>query len=354
MIAVLRTFAPMKTEEKTLIRALRGETLETPPIWLMRQAGRYLPEYRETRKQAKNFLNFCYTPDLAVEATLQPIRRYDFDASIMFCDILVIPDALGQDVAFREGEGPVLEPIRTVEALQELDISRVLDHLSPVFEVIRRLRAELPGDKTLIGFAGSPWTVAIYMIEGRGGTEGETARRWAYQDPETFAQIIDLLVEATIRYLNAQIENGAEVIQLFDSWSGLLAEEPFRRWVIEPTRRIVEGIREKNPDIPIIGFPRGSGLMVPEFVRETGVTGVSLDANVPLEWARDQVQSLTTVQGNLDNQLLVAGGDALDEAVLRIKKTLNDGPFIFNLGHGIVPQTPPENVARVVELVRQR
>ncbi len=345
---------PYKTSDKTLIRALRGEVLDTPPIWLMRQAGRYLPEYRETRKTAKNFLQFCYTPDLAVEVTLQPIRRYDFDAAIMFCDILVIPDALGQDVAFKEGEGPVLDPIRSVQALRDLSADGVLDHLAPVFEVIRRLRKELPEDKTLIGFAGSPWTVALYMIEGRGGTDGEITRRWAYSEPETFSAIIDLLVDATTQYVNAQIEAGAEAIQLFDSWSGLLAEEPFRRWVIEPTRRIIEGLRSKNVETPILGFPRGSGLMAPEFIRETGVTGISLDANVPLEWARDHIQPLATVQGNLDNQLLVAGGPALDEAVLRIRNTLGGGPFIFNLGHGIVPQTPPENVARVVELVRQR
>lgn len=342
----------MKTEDKSLIRALRGETLETPPVWLMRQAGRYLPEYRKTRKTAANFLEFCYTPDLAVEVTLQPIRRYDFDASIMFSDILVIPDALGQDVAFREGEGPVLEPIRSVEALRTLSVEGVLDHLAPVFEVIRRLRIELPQDKTLIGFAGSPWTVALYMIEGRGGTDGENARRWAYSEPETFSEVIDILVEATIQYLNAQIEVGAEVIQLFDSWAGLLSEQQFRRWVIEPTRRIIEGLSKKNVETPTIGFPRGSGLMVPEFVRETGVSGVSLDANMPLEWARENIQPLTTVQGNLDNQLLVAGGPALDEAVLRIKDTLGGGPFIFNLGHGIVPQTPPENVARLMELIR--
>lgn len=343
----------MKTEEKSLIRALRGETLKTPPIWLMRQAGRYLPEYRETRKTAKNFLDFCYSPDLAVEVTLQPIRRYDFDASIMFSDILVIPDALGQTVAFKEGEGPVLNPVRTIEAVQELTSDGVLEHLEPVFEIIRRLRIELPQDKTLIGFAGSPWTVALYMIEGRGGTEGEIARRWAYQSPESFSKLIDLLVDATTKYLVAQVENGVEVIQLFDSWSGLLAEIPFQQWVIEPTRRIVEGVRKHHPDIPIIGFPKGSGLRIPEFVRQTGVTGVSLDANAPLEWARDMVQPLTTVQGNLDNQLLVAGGPALDKSVLRIKDILGKGPFIFNLGHGIVPMTPPENVARVVELVRQ-
>lgn len=344
----------MKSEEKTLIRALRGETLETPPVWLMRQAGRYLPEYREVRKTAKNFLSFCYSSDLAVEVTLQPIRRYDFDASIMFSDILVVPDALGQDVAFKEGEGPVLDPIRSVEALRGLKVDGVLDHLSPVFEVIRKLRQELPSDKTLIGFAGAPWTVAIYMIEGRGGTEGETARRWAYQEPETFSEVINLLVEATSRYLIEQVNNGAEVLQLFDSWSGLLAEQPFRRWVIEPTRQIVNAVRAEHPDIPVIGFPRGSGLMVPEFVRETGVTGVSLDANVPLDWARENIQPLATLQGNLDNQLLVSGGPAMDEAVLRITNTLGGGPFVFNLGHGIVPATPPENVARLMELIRNK
>ncbi len=343
----------MKTADKRLIRALNGETLDIPPIWLMRQAGRYLPEYREVRSQAENFLNFCYTPDLAVEVTHQPIRRYDFDAAIMFCDILVIPDAMGQDVAFRQGEGPVLEPVQCIDDLKALSVEPVLDHLSPVFETIRRLRAELPEDKTLIGFAGSPWTIAIYMVEGRGGTDGGTARSWAYREPETFATLIDMIVEATTNYLIAQVDNGVEVLQLFDSWSGVLSEDQFRRWSIEPTKKIVAGVRAKYPDIPIIGFPRGSGLMAAEYVRETGVSGVSLDANAPLAWARDTLQPLATLQGNLDNQLLVAGGQALDETVLRIVKTLGSGPFIFNLGHGIVPHTPPEHVARVVELVRQ-
>ncbi len=342
----------METNQKTLIRALKGETLSVPPIWLMRQAGRYLPEYRETRKKAENFLDLCYTPDLAVEVTLQPIRRYDFDASIMFSDILVIPDALGQNVSFREGEGPVLDPIQSVEAMGVLDSAKVLDHLSPVFETIRRLRSELPQDKTLIGFAGSPWTVAIYMVEGRGGTDGGTARGWAYREPETFTRLINILVEATTLYLIEQIKNGAEVIQLFDSWSGVLSENQFRKWSIEPTRRIVDGIHAVYPDVPVIGFPRGGGLMAAEFIRSTGVNGISLDANVPLEWARDTLQPLTTVQGNLDNQLLVAGGDELDRSIRQIVETLSGGPFVFNLGHGIVPATPPENVARVVELVR--
>ncbi len=344
----------MDTNQKTLIRALNGETFSVPPIWLMRQAGRYLPEYRETRKQAGNFLELCYNPDLAVEVTLQPIRRYDLDASIMFSDILVVPDALGQRVEFREGEGPVLEPIQAVEALNVLSPEGIIDHLQPVFETIRRLRRELPQDKTLIGFAGSPWTVAIYMVEGRGGTDGGTARRWAYQEPESFSQLMDVLVQATTEYLIAQVDNGVEVLQLFDSWSGVLSEDQFRKWSIEPTRKIIDGVRAVHPHIPVIGFPRGGGLMAAEYIRETGVSGISLDANAPLEWAKETLQPLATLQGNLDNQLLVSGGAEMDRSVRRILEVLGTGPFIFNLGHGIVPSTPPENVARVVELVRQK
>jgi uroporphyrinogen decarboxylase len=342
----------MKTNEKTLIRALKGETLSVPPIWLMRQAGRYLPEYRETRKQAGNFLDLCYTPDLAIEVTMQPIRRYDLDASIMFSDILVVPDALGQQVAFKEGEGPVLDPIQNVDALKQLKPEGVLDYLKPVFETIKGLRRELPKDKTLIGFAGSPWTVAIYMVEGRGGTDGGTARGWAYREPDSFSRLIDILIEATTQYLITQVDSGVEVLQLFDSWSGVLSEDQFRKWSIEPTRKIVEGVRAAHPNVPIIGFPRGGGLMAAEYIKSTGVNGISLDANAPLEWARDTLQPLATLQGNLDNQLLVAGGDEMDNTVRRIVDTLGRGPFIFNLGHGIVPQTPPEHVARVVELVR--
>lgn len=348
----LGNFTIMKTADKLLIRALNGETLSTPPVWLMRQAGRYLPEYREVRKSSKNFLDFCYNPDLAVEVTHQPIRKYDFDAAIMFCDILVIPDALGQDVQFKVGEGPILEPIRNVAQIEALNTARVLDHMAPVFETISRLSKELPEDKTLIGFAGSPWTVAIYMVEGRGGTLGERARIWAYEDPTGFAKLIDMLVDATIAYLIEQVHHGAEVLQLFDTWSGLLSEDQFYKWVIAPTKRIVDGVRAVHRDIPIIGFPKGSGLLALKFVEETGVTGVSIDANVPLSWARDVLQQQCTVQGNLDNQLLVAGGDALTEAVRKIVLSLNTGPFIFNLSHGIVPQTPPEHVAQVVETIR--
>jgi uroporphyrinogen decarboxylase len=342
----------MKTSDKLLVRALKGETLKIPPVWLMRQAGRYLPEYRAVRKNARNFLHFCYTPDLAVEVTLQPIRRYDFDAAIMFCDILVIPDALGQQVEFKEGEGPVLEPVRSLEDIRALSAHGVLDHLSSVFEVLSRLRKELPDDKTLIGFAGAPWTVAIYMVEGRGGTLGERARIWAYQNPESFSQLIDLLVEVTTSYLIKQIDHGAEVLQLFDTWSGLLAEDQFQRWVIEPTKRIIDGVHTVHPDVPIIGFAKGSGLLVEDYVNKTGVAGISLDSNVPLSWAKKVLQPQVTVQGNLDNQLLVAGGDQLEIGVRNILANLGAGPFIFNLSHGIVPQTPPEHVARVVDCIR--
>lgn len=343
----------MKTDRKLLVRALRGEVLDRPPVWFMRQAGRYLPEYRETRKRAKNFLHMCYTPELAVEVTLQPVRRYDLDASIMFSDILVIPDALGQKVEFSAGEGPVLEPVRRVSDLNGLHVKGCPDRLSPVLEVIRTLRRELPPDKTLIGFAGAPWTVALYMVEGRGGTDGSTARRWAYREPKTFSRLVDILVEATTGYLIAQIESGAEVLQLFDSWSGVLSETQFEKWVIDPTRRIVEGVHAVYPHVPIVGFPRGSGLMACAFIRETGVQGINLDSGAPLLWVRESVQPLATVQGNLDNQVLASGGQAMDDEVHRILNMLSSGPFVFNLGHGIVPDTPPENVARVVELVRR-
>jgi len=342
----------MRTDDKRMIQALRRQPLDRPPFWYMRQAGRYLPEYREIRKNARNFLDFCYTPDLAVEVTLQPLRRYAMDAAILFSDILVIPDALGQKVEFREGEGPVLEPVRSVEALAGLDRARVLDHLDPVFETLGRLSREIPEETALIGFAGAPWTVAVYMVEGRGGTECGTARTWAYRDADGFQQLIDLLVDATGDYLCRQVESGAEVIQLFDSWAGVLSESQFRRWVIEPNRRIVDILRARHPDVPVIGFPRNAGALYGEFIEVTGVDGVSLDHGVPLNWIRDTVQPRCTPQGNLDNHLLIAGGSELDRAVVETLQTLSGGPSIFNLGHGILPSTPPEHVARVSEIIR--
>ncbi len=339
---------------KLFLRALKGETTERPPFWFMRQAGRYLPEYREIRSKTRNFLEFCYSPDRAVEVTLQPLRRYGMDAAILFSDILVVPDALGQDVSFVEGRGPVLEPIRSLEGLKILDTGRLHDHLAPVYEILRRLKTSIPEDTALIGFAGAPWTVAVYMVEGHGGTECGTARTWAYREPEAFSQLIDLLVEATGDYLIEQVKNGAEVLQLFDSWAGVLSPSQFRSWVIEPTKALVKRLNEACPGVPVIGFPRGAGLGYEDYVLETGVNAVSMDHTVGLEWARDTLQKRCPVQGNLDNQALIAGGEALERETGKILATLSGGPFIFNLGHGILPHTPPEHVARLAELIKGR
>lgn len=319
---------------------------------MMRQAGRYLPEYREIRAGISSFLEFCYTPDAAVEVTLQPLRRFGFDASILFADILVIPDALGQRVTFKEGEGPVLEPIRDAKGLEILNVDGVIDHLAPIFETLRRLSVEIPKTTGLIGFAGSPWTVAVYMVEGKGRTECERARAWAYRNPDEFSKLMDVLVDATSRYLIEQVKAGAEVLQLFDSWAGVLSVSQFKSLVIEPTRRIVENVKASAPDVPIIGFPRQGGVMIPEYVKQTGVDGVSLDHSVPLDWAMREIPETCVLQGNLDNRVLVVGGDALDRAVDDILEQTRDRRFVFNLGHGIVPQTPPENVGRVIDRIR--
>ncbi|MDH5748911.1 MAG: uroporphyrinogen decarboxylase [Rhodospirillales bacterium] len=337
---------------KLFLRALQGETLSRPPFWLMRQAGRYLPEYREIRAGAKNFLDFCYTPDLAVEATLQPLRRYGMDAAILFSDILVVPDALGQKVEFKEGEGPVLESISDEKGLSRLNPAGVVSHLEPVFETVERLSSDIPKETALIGFAGAPWTVAVYMVEGRGGTDCGKARDWAYRAPEEFQKLIDLLVDSTATYLIEQIKHGAEAVQLFDSWAGVLSESQFRRWVIGPNAALVEKIHQVCPGVPVIGFPRNAGALYADFVRMTKVDGVSIDHGVAPEWARDHIQPHCTVQGNLDNIALRAGGDALEVETSRILNALTGGPFIFNLGHGILLDTPPEHVSRLADILR--
>jgi len=318
----------------------------------MRQAGRYLSEYRELRKTAPNFLSFCYSPDLTVEATLQPIRRYGFDAAIMFSDILVIPDALGQNVRFEEGVGPLLDSITDRAGISALNTGGVLDHLAPVFEPLTRLRRELPDETALIGFAGAPWTLAFYMIEGRGGVDGGKLKRMAYGQPEDFAALMAVLEEALVAYLCRQVEAGAEVLQLFDSWSGIADETLFKRWIIEPTARIVARVKEAHPDVPVIGFPRGAGPMVAAYAAETGVDGMSVDSQVPLAWARNNVPGNLVLQGNLDNQLLVTGGEEMDRAVKRIVGDMAGHPFVFNLGHGILPPTPPEHVGRILDVLR--
>lgn len=337
---------------RLFLEPFHGKSPARPPVWMMRQAGRYLDEYRALRKQAPDFLNFCYTPDLTVEATLQPIRRYGFDAAILFSDILVIPDALGQNVRFEEGVGPVLDPVASRPEIDALSTEGVLEHLAPVFETLTRLRRELPEETALIGFAGAPWTLAFYMIEGRGGVDGGKLKRLAYGQSEDYAALSAKLEDALVSYLCRQVDAGAEVLQLFDSWSGIADETLFRRWIIEPTARIVSRIKEVHPTVPIIGFPRGAGPMVTDYAAETGVDGMSLDSQVPLSWARKNVKDGVVLQGNLDNQLLVAGGNDLDQAVERIIEDMSGQPFVFNLGHGILPMTPPENVARVLEVLR--
>ena len=336
---------------KKIISALNGNTLERPPFWFMRQAGRYLPEYREVRATTSNFLELCYSSKKAAILTLQPLRRYDMDAAIIFSDILVLPDVLGQKVEFVEGKGPILKPISTEIDLERLSLDRIDEVLSPILRTIKMVSTELDDEKALIGFAGAPWTVAFYMIEGRSNNDGTKIRRWAAAKPDSFQHLIDILCDATIHYLSRQILEGVEVIQLFDSWAGLLSETQFRKWIIEPNRRIVEGIKNNHPNIPIIGFPRNAGLMYADFADRTGVDAISIDHTVPVDWAAEVLQPICTVQGNLDNHLLVVGGEVMKYEVEKILATLGQGPFIFNLGHGILPITPPSHVGDIAKII---
>lgn len=338
--------------EKLLLRAFVGPTDSRPPFWLMRQAGRFLPEYRALRAQCPNFLSFCATPELTIESALQPLRRFRMDAAILFSDILVVPAALGQPVAFVEDKGPVLEPVRDAAAVAALQPDGALERLQPSVASVRGLRASLSNETALIGFAGAPWTVALYMVEGRGGTDGPNVRRWGYRAPDDFARLIEVLVDVTAEYLIAQIEAGADVVQLFDTWAGLLSERQFRRWVIEPTAAIVGRVKASVRPVPIIGFPRGAGPLLVDYAEETGIDGLGLDAGVPLSWASRELQPHVLLQGNVDNQALVVGGSALRSAAQDVLETLSDGRFIFNLGHGVLPDTPPETVAELAELIR--
>lgn len=337
---------------KPLLATVLGQRQERPPIWIMRQAGRYLPEYRETRSKARDFLDLCYSPDLATEVSLQPLRRFDLDAAILFSDILVVPDALGQSVRFEAGEGPLLEPV-TAQSIGRLTPERALNHLAPVLETVRRLRAAIDPAKTLIGFCGSPWTVATYMVGGRGSPDQAAARLFALRHPEAFAALMDMLVETSIDYLVAQFEAGADVVQLFESWALNLDDVAFAARVIEPNRRIVEGVRRRFPNAPIIGFPRGAAGNLARYAQETGVNALGLDYATPLDFAGRHLPPDLPVQGNLDPLRLVAGGWQLDERVDAIMAAFSNRPHIFNLGHGIVPETPIEHVARLVERVKR-
>ncbi|MBR9843282.1 MAG: uroporphyrinogen decarboxylase [Rhodobacteraceae bacterium] len=338
---------------KKILRALAGETLETPPIWMMRQAGRYLPEYRATRGEAGDFLSLCYNPELAAEVTLQPIRRYGFDAAILFADILLLPQALGADLWFVTGEGPRLSTIETQEDFDKLKAaSEIHETLNPVYETVRILSRELPEETTLIGFAGAPWTVATYMIAGRGTPDQGPAHALKDSNPALFDQVIDLLTEGTIDYLSKQIEAGAEVVKIFDSWAGSLKGADFDKYALEPAKKIIAALKEKHPGIPVIAFPRGAGERYEGFAKATGADCVAVDDAVSAEWVAEHVQKDGCVQGNLKSSHMVTGGQALVDETRRIVEALGKGPHIFNLGHGITPDADPENVQLMIDTVR--
>ena len=342
------------SERRIVLDVLKGETVFPPPIWMMRQAGRYLPEYRASRVKAGGFLDMCYNPDFAVEVTMQPIRRFDFDAAIMFSDILVVPHALGRDLRFEENRGPMMTPIGAQEVAALLDVDEAKFHvnLEPVYETLRRLRTELPGKTTLLGFCGAPWTVATYMIAGHGTPDQAPARLFGYQHPEAMAQLLDVLAERAASYLIRQISAGADAVQIFDSWAGVLDEASFETFCLKPVKKMVDLIRAVHPDTPIIGFPKGAGSLYDQYRQKTGVTALALDWSVPLSQAK-RLQADGVVQGNLDPVRLRAGGKALEDGVKAILDGLSNGPLIFNLGHGITPDVPIENVEAMVRLVRE-
>jgi uroporphyrinogen decarboxylase len=345
----------MDLNMKRFLRSLDGEAVWPPPVWLMRQAGRYLPEYRAVRARVPDFVALCTNPELATEVTLQPIRRYGFDAAILFSDILMLPWALGHGLEFKEGEGPVLPKLRDEAAVAALDPSRVRDRVAPIMETVRRIRSGLVaggfGDTALIGFAGAPFTVACYMIEGGGSKDFAAVRTMAYSQPATFQRLMDTLTEATIEYLSAQVVAGAEALMIFDSWAGVLSASMFRAHVISPTTKIVSALRARHPGIKLIGFPRLAGVMVGEYAA-TGVDGVGIDTGSDIATAAAMLPAHMAVQGNLDPLSVVAGGAAMKAEAEGILDAMRGRPFIFNLGHGIVPQTPPEHVAALLEIVR--
>ena len=345
-----RSSIPAAQADKPLLAVLRGERRDPPPVWLMRQAGRYLPEYRELRAQRGGFLDMAYDPEAAAEITLQPLRRFPFDAAILFSDILIVPHAIGQELTFVAGEGPRLAPPLADASLDEL--KPVLERLQPIWATVARVKAQLASETTFLGFAGSPWTVATYMVAGQGSREQAEARSLAYQDAGKFGAIIRRVEDVTLDYLSGQVEAGVDAVQLFDSWSGSLAPAEFEQWVIDPTARIVERFRARHPGTPIIGFPKGAGGKLRAYAGETGVDAVGLDETVDPHWAAHELPKGLPVQGNLDPLALIAGGEVLRSAVKRILDAFADRPHIFNLGHGIQQTTPIKHVEELVSLVK--
>jgi uroporphyrinogen decarboxylase len=340
-------------EQKKLLKALAGKSQKVPPVWIMRQAGRYLPEYRDVRATAGGFLDLCYNPDFATEVTLQPIRRFGFDAAILFADILLLPQALGMKLWFETGEGPRLEPVTNMAGINGLKpIEDIHETLAPVYETVKRISEALPAETTLIGFAGAPWTVATYMVAGRGSPDQGPARRMMYQDPAVFQALIDLVTEATIEYLAKQVDAGAEVVKLFDSWAGALSGSAFTQYALKPAVKIATELKRRFPDLRVIGFPRGVGGGYLGFADAGVFDGLALDSSVPAEWARDNLQTKLAVQGNLDPMHMVTGGDMLVSETKRLLDILGAGPYIFNLGHGITPDGKPENIEKMLNVIR--
>ncbi len=334
-----------------LLRVLSGERLDPPPVWIMRQAGRYLPEYRELRTRAKSFMDFCYSPALATEAVMQPLRRFPLDAAILFSDILVVPDALGRKVWFVEGEGPRLNPLIEEESWRFDDPQRGLQRLAPVYEAVERIKAAIPKEIALIGFCGGPWTVATYMLQGEGGDK-ERARRAIYDRPGDVDALLETLVEMSAQHLASQVKAGADCVQIFESWAEGLPSAQFQRVVIGPTRRLIERLRELGITVPIIGFPRGAGAQIATYANETGITALGIDTQTMAAFAIEATPENMPLQGNLDPLALVVGGDALERAARDVLLAFKGTPHIFNLGHGITPQATPENMARLIEVVK--
>ncbi len=337
---------------KPLLDVLHGRRQSIPPVWLMRQAGRYLPEYRALREKAGSFLDLCFTPEWAAEVTLQPVKRFGFDGAILFSDILVIPHALGRNLRFVEGEGPRLDPLDDSRAAAKLPTRLDSAKLAPIYETVRRVKAQLSPATTLIGFCGGPWTVATYMVAGRGTSDQAPARLFAYREPEAFARLIELLVECSVEYLLGQLQAGADAVQIFDTWAGVLPPDQFDRWCTAPTGEIVSRLREKVPGAKVIGFPRGAGMLAHPYAEMTGVDAIGLDWTIDLDFAHEMLQTRRAVQGNLDPLVLRAGGPGLDRSVDAIIQALAGGPFIFNLGHGILPDTPIAHVEQMLKRVR--